>query len=182
MLVSIAWIIGLTAPLFTLWEHAVSWRDLVLGGGGLFLLVKGTMEIHHMVEGAEAGSSVGTTTFLAAILQIVVLDLVFSLDSVITAVGMAEHLPVMIAAVLIAVAVMLVAAEPVSTFVNTHPTVKMLALSFLLLVGVALIADGMHFHIPREYLYFAIAFSVIVETLNRIAANARNKSRAKTAK
>ncbi|MCW5699684.1 MAG: TerC family protein [Rhodospirillales bacterium] len=182
LLVSIAWIIGLTAPLFTLWEHAVSWRDLVLGGGGLFLLVKGTMEIHHMVEGAEAGSSVGTTTFLAAILQIVVLDLVFSLDSVITAVGMAEHLPVMIAAVLIAVAVMLVAAEPVSTFVNTHPTVKMLALSFLLLVGVALIADGMHFHIPREYLYFAIAFSVIVETLNRIAANARNKSRAKTAK
>ncbi|MBK8906455.1 MAG: TerC family protein [Rhodospirillales bacterium] len=181
LLVGIAWIIGLTAPIFTVFDHTVSWRDLVLGGGGLFLLVKGTMEIHHMVEGQEEGAAIRTVTFASAILQIVLLDVVFSLDSVITAVGMAQHLPVMIAAVLIAVAVMLLAAEPVSRFVNTHPTVKMLALSFLLLVGVALIADGLHFHIPRGYLYFAIAFSILVETLNRLAARASSRSRARKA-
>lgn len=178
LLVGISWIIGLTAPLVTIGEHVVSWRDLVLGGGGLFLLVKGTMEIHHQMEGEEDHSVTGTASFASVIVQIVLLDIVFSLDSVITAVGMAEHLPIMIAAVLIAVGVMLVAAEPTANFVNRHPTVKMLALSFLLLVGVALIADGLHFHIPRGYLYFAIAFSAGVEGLNWIAANARKRARA----
>jgi len=178
LLVGISWIIGLTAPLVTIGEHMVSWRDLVLGGGGLFLLVKGTMEIHTQMEGEDDHSVAGTATFASVVAQIILLDIVFSLDSVITAVGMAEHLPIMIAAVLIAVGVMLVAAEPTAGFVNRHPTVKMLALSFLLLVGVALIADGLHFHIPRGYLYFAIAFSAGVEVLNRIATTARKRARA----
>lgn len=177
LLLAIAWIIGLTAPLFTVLDFTLSWRDLVLIGGGGFLLVKGTLEVHHTVEGEEAEASVGSATFTAAIAQIVALDIVFSLDSVITAVGMSRHLPVMIAAVLIAVAVMLVAAEAVSGFINRHPTVKMLALSFLLLVGVALIADGLHFHIPRGYLYFAIAFSAGVEGLNLVAKRARARRR-----
>jgi predicted tellurium resistance membrane protein TerC len=177
LLASIAWIIGLTQPAFSVWGHEVTWRDLVLGGGGLFLLVKGTMEIHHMAEGHEEGSRVGTTTFVSAIIQIVLLDIVFSLDSVITAVGMADDLPIMIAAVVIAIIVMLVASEPVSHFVNEHPTVKMLALSFLLLVGMALVADGLHYHIPRGYLYFAIAFSAGVEALNLLAASARKRRR-----
>lgn len=177
LLASIAWIIGLTQPAFSVFGHEVSWRDLVLGGGGLFLLVKGTMEIHHMAEGHEEGSRAGTTTMLSAIVQIVLLDIVFSLDSVITAVGMADDLPIMIAAVVIAIIVMLVASEPVSRFVNEHPTVKMLALSFLLLVGMALVADGLHYHIPRGYLYFAIAFSALVETLNLLAAKARQRRR-----
>jgi predicted tellurium resistance membrane protein TerC len=180
LLVGISWIIGLTAPLFSVLGHVVSWRDLVLAGGGLFLLFKGTLEIHHMVEGEPADASLGSISYAAAVAQIVALDIVFSLDSVITAVGMAQHLPVMIAAVLIAVAVMLLASAPVGRFVNTHPTVKMLALSFLLLVGVALVADGLHFHIPRGYLYFAIAFSVAVEALNRVAASARARYRNKT--
>jgi predicted tellurium resistance membrane protein TerC len=177
LLLAITWIIGLTAPLFTVLDFTLSWRDLVLIGGGGFLLVKGTLEVHHTVEGEEAEASVGSATFTAAIAQIVALDIVFSLDSVITAVGMSRHLPVMIAAVLIAVAVMLVAAEAVSGFINRHPTVKMLALSFLLLVGVALIADGLHFHIPRGYLYFAIAFSAGVEGLNLVAKRARARQR-----
>ncbi len=166
LLLSITWIIGLTAPAFALLGHTVSWRDLVLGCGGLFLLAKGTMEIHHTLEGQEAAGAGRTTSFAGAIVQIVLLDLVFSLDSVITAVGMAEHVEVMVAAVVIAILVMLVAAEPVSAFVNRHPTVKMLALAFLLLVGTALVADALHVHIPRGYLYFAIAFSAGVETLN----------------
>jgi predicted tellurium resistance membrane protein TerC len=178
LLASIGWIIGLTAPAFSVWGHVFSWRDLVLGAGGLFLLVKGTMEIHHMAEGEAEGEARKTVTFLSAIIQIVILDTVFSLDSVITAVGMADDLPVMIAAVVIAIIVMMVASEPVSRFVNTHPTLKMLALSFLLLVGMALVADGLQYHIPRGYLYFAIAFSGTVEALNLIAANARKKRRA----
>ena len=169
LLLSITWIVGLTAPAFSLLGHTVSWRDLVLGGGGLFLLAKGTMEIHHTLEGQEAAGAGRTTSFAGAIVQIVLLDLVFSLDSVITAVGMAEHVEVMVAAVVLAILVMLVAAEPVSAFVNRHPTVKMLALAFLLLVGTALVADALHVHIPRGYLYFAIAFSAGVETLNLLA-------------
>jgi predicted tellurium resistance membrane protein TerC len=180
LLIGISWIIGLTAPLFSIAGHVVSWRDLVLTGGGMFLLFKGTLEIHEMVEGEHADASAGSISYPMAVAQIVALDIVFSLDSVITAVGMALHLPVMIAAVLIAVAVMLLAAEPVGRFVNTHPTVKMLALSFLLLVGVALVADGLHFHIPRGYLYFAIAFSVAVEALNRLAAGAGTRHRKKS--
>jgi predicted tellurium resistance membrane protein TerC len=179
LLLSITWIIGLTQPAFTILSQEVSWRDLVLGGGGLFLLVKGTMEIHHMTEGEEAAAAGRQASFLVAIIQIVLLDIVFSLDSVITAVGMADHVEIMITAVVIAIIVMLVAAEPVSRFVNAHPTVKMLALSFLLLIGVALIADGLHFHIPRGYLYFAIAFSALVEALNLMAGAARRRAKAR---
>src|SRR5512132_213100 len=178
LLFSITWIIGLTRPIFSVFEQAVSWRDLVLIGGGVFLLVKGTMEVHHMAEGAEEKEArAAPASFAGVIAQIVMLDIVFSLDSVITAVGMTNVLPVMIAAVLIAVGVMLLAAKPIGDFINRHPTVKMLALSFLVLVGVALIADGLHFHIPRGYLYFAIAFSALVECLNLMAARARARRR-----
>ena len=183
LLVSITWIIGLTQPLATIWGYVISWRDLVLIAGGLFLLVKGTMEIHRMTEGLEdeeEGQVRAGDSFAMAIVQIVMLDIVFSLDSVITAVGMAQHLPVMIAAVLIAVGVMLLAAKPISDFIHRHPSVKMLALGFLFLVGVALIADGLHFHIPRGYLYFAIAFSIGVETLNLVASKARRRRRKAT--
>ena len=159
LLFSLTWLIGLTEPVVSLLGFAFSWRDIVLIVGGLFLLVKGTMETHHMLEGQESESQVGTVTFFAAVVQIIILDVVFALDSIITAVGMTDQLPIMITAVVIAMIVMLVAANPVGDFVNNHPTVKMLALSFLLLVGVALIADGFHFHIPRGYLYFAIFFS-----------------------
>jgi predicted tellurium resistance membrane protein TerC len=177
LLFSLTWLIGLTAPILTLAGFDLSWRDVVLLGGGAFLIVKGTMETHHMLEGHEEEHAVGTVTFFSAIVQITILDIVFALDSIITAIGMAQHLPVMIAAVVIAMIVMLVAADPVGNFVNEHPTVKMLALSFLLLVGVALIADGLHFHIPRGYLYFAIAFSAGVEALNLLAGRARRRRR-----
>jgi predicted tellurium resistance membrane protein TerC len=170
--------IGLTAPIFEIAGFAVSWRDIVLGLGGIFLIVKGTIETHHMLEGQGDESVAGTAGFAAVIVQIVMLDVVFSLDSVITAIGIAEHIPIMVAAIVIAMAVMLLAAEPTARFVNAHPTVKMLALSFLLLVGAALVADGMHFHIPRGYLYFAIAFSMGVESLNLLAAGARRRRRA----
>ena len=178
LLLSIRWIIGLTEPISAIGAPEVSLRDLIPGLAALFLLVKGTMEIHHMAEGHDDETAPKTMTFTAAIVQIVLLDIVFSLDSVITAVGMADHVEIMIVAVVIAILVMLVAAEPVSAFVNQHPTVKMLALSFLLLVGMALIADGVHFHIPRGYLYFAIAFSALVETFNLLATNARRKRQA----
>lgn len=181
LLFSIAWLIGLTEPFVEIFGFGLSWRDLVLGLGGLFLIVKGTLEMHHMLEGQHEGDMAGTASFAAVIAQIVMLDIVFSLDSVITAVGMAEHIPIMVIAIVIAMIVMLVAAEPVSAFVNAHPTVKMLALSFLLLVGVALIADGLHFHIPRGYLYFAIAFSGGVEALNLWAARARRRRRERRA-
>lgn len=166
-LAAISWIIGLTAPVFSIGEHAVSWRDLILLSGGLFLLYKGTHEIHETVEGEhDEGKVRKTAAFAAVVGQIIVLDLVFSIDSVITAVGMAEDLGVMIAAVVIAMIVMLLAAEPIAAFISKHPTTKMLALSFLLLVGVALVADALHFHIPRGYLYFAVFFSALVEGLN----------------
>jgi predicted tellurium resistance membrane protein TerC len=179
LLLSLTWMIGLTRPIFAIGDFEVSWRDIVLAGGGLFLIVKGTIETHHMLEGAGGESVAGTASFAAVITQIVLLDLVFSLDSVITAIGIAEHIPIMVAAIVIAMAVMLLAAEPTARFVNAHPTVKMLALSFLLLVGAALVADGMHFHIPRGYLYFAIAFSMGVESLNLLAARARRHRAAK---
>jgi predicted tellurium resistance membrane protein TerC len=174
LLFSIAWLVGLTAPLFTLFGHPFSVRDLILAGGGLFLLAKGTAEIHTAVEGVEEEiRQAKTSGFAAVIAQIVVLDIVFSLDSVITAVGMSQHVPVMAAAIIVAVAIMLLAAEPVSRFVQAHVSVKILALSFLILVGTALVADGIGFHIPRGYLYFAIAFSVFVEALNLAAAKRR---------
>ncbi len=175
LLFSLTWIIGLTQPVLTIGDFALSWRDIVLIGGGAFLIVKGTMETHHMLEGHEDEASVGTVTFGSAVVQIIFLDIVFALDSIITAVGLSDHLPVMVAAVVIAMIVMLVAANPVGDFVNNHPTVKMLALSFLLLVGMALVADGLHFHIPRGYLYAAIAFSAAVETLNLLTARARKR-------
>jgi predicted tellurium resistance membrane protein TerC len=167
LLFSITLIIKLTAPLFTVLGEEISGRDLVLIVGGLFLLTKSTREIHERLEGEEGKTSVKVRPSLASVLiQIMILDIVFSLDSVITAVGMAEDLGVMIAAVVIAVGFMMVFASPVSDFVDRHPTVKMLALSFLLLIGVALIADGLNQHIPKGYIYFAMAFSVAVEMLN----------------
>ncbi|RMF08788.1 MAG: TerC family protein [Alphaproteobacteria bacterium] len=181
LLTILTWIIGLTAPLFVVFEVTVSWRDLILIAGGLFLLVKATTEMHHLVEGAGGdGATRRPASFLSVIVQILLLDLVFSLDSILTAVGMTAHLPVMIAAIVIAMAVMIAAAEPVATFINQYPNVKMLAQAFLLLIAVALIADGAHFHIPRGYLYFAIAFSALVEFLNILAARRRRARRAET--
>ena len=176
LLASIAWISTLTNPLFTVAEFDISVRDLVLIIGGLFA---GQGHDGDPPEpgrrGRGGGNSGGTASFTSVVVQIMLLDIVFSLDSVITAVGMAQALEVMMAAVVIAVGVMLFASGPVSDFVNGHPTVKMLALSFLLLVGVALVADGLHFHIPKGYLYFAIAFSVLVEALNLLANRRRRK-------
>ena len=167
LLFSITLITRLTAPLFTVLGEEISGRDLVLIIGGLFLLTKSTREIHERLEGEEGETSVRVRPSLASVLiQIMLLDIVFSLDSVITAVGMADDLGVMITAVVIAVGFMMVFARPVSEFVDRHPTVKMLALSFLLLIGVALIADGLNQHIPKGYIYFAMAFSVGVEMLN----------------
>ena len=167
LLLSLSFIIGLTAPLFSVLGEEISGRDLVLIVGGLFLLAKSTHEIHERLEG-EAGeaSTRVKPSFSSVLLQIVLLDIVFSLDSVITAVGMAEDLGVMITAVVIAVGFMMVFAEPLSRFVDRHPTVKMLALSFLLLIGMALVADGLDQHIPKGYIYFAMAFSIGVELLN----------------
>lgn len=168
LLVTLAWVIRLTAPLVSLFGHAFSGRDLVLLGGGLFLIYKATEEIHTRLNGESEGHPrARTASSLAGVVaQIVLLDIVFSLDSVITAVGMADDLPVMIAAVVIAVVIMLFAAGAISDFVNQRPTVKMLALSFLLLIGVSLLADGLSFHIPKGYIYFAMAFAVFVELLN----------------
>jgi predicted tellurium resistance membrane protein TerC len=169
LLLTISWIIGLTQPLFTIAGFEFSGRDLVLILGGLFLLWKSTTEIHAALEGDEGGhggTGRATATFGSVIVQIGLLDIVFSLDSVITAVGMADDIPVMIIAIVIAIAVMLVASGPLSRFVEQHPTVKMLALSFLLLIGMSLVADGFDVHIPKGYIYFAMGFSVFVELLN----------------
>ncbi len=167
LLFSISWVIGLTEPFFSVFNRDISGRDLILFGGGLFLLYKATTEIHEKLEGEEehAGGR-AVASFTAIIIQILLLDIVFSLDSVITAVGMADDLGVMVAAVVIAVLVMLVASGPISAFVQRHPTVKILALSFLLLIGMSLIAEGFHQHIPKGYIYAAMAFSVFVEMLN----------------
>jgi len=167
LLFSISWIIGLTTPLFTVLRQEISGRDLILIVGGLFLLGKSTHEIHAKLEGEEGHASARVKpSFINVIIQILLLDVVFSLDSVITAVGMADNLAIMIAAVVVAVVFMMVFAGPISGFVERHPTVKMLALSFLLLIGVTLIADGFDRHIPKGYIYFSMAFSVFVEMLN----------------
>lgn len=174
LLLSITWIMRLTAPLFAILGHAVSGRDLVLMAGGLFLLSKATREIHDKLEGEEGEERHGKrVTFLGVLVQIALLDMVFSLDSVITAVGMADDVGVMITAVVLAVAVMMVSAEPLGSFVSNHPTVKMLALSFLLLIGTTLVAEGAGFHIPKGYIYFAMGFSVLVEAFNLKAHSAR---------
>ncbi|MDQ3662745.1 MAG: TerC family protein [Actinomycetota bacterium] len=167
LLLTLSWVIGLTSPMFSLIGHEISGRDLILIMGGLFLIGKSTYEIHDRLEGEEGHASARTgASFSAVIAQIVVLDAVFSLDSVITAVGMVDRLEVMIAAVIVAVGIMLISAGVISTFVNRHPTVKMLALSFLLLIGLSLLLDGFERHIPKGYVYFAMGFSLLVELLN----------------
>ena len=167
LLFSLAWIVRLTAPLFTVVGRPISGRDLILLGGGLFLLAKATVEIHEKLEGVEGGRSAKVApAFPAVILQIMLLDIVFSLDSVITAVGMAESIAVMVVAVVLAVGIMMLSAGSVSAFVQRHPTVKVLALSFLLLIGMSLVGEGLGHHIPKGYIYFAMGFSVFVEMIN----------------
>jgi predicted tellurium resistance membrane protein TerC len=179
LLASISWLVGLTQTIFTVLGQGFSWRDLIMAGGGLFLLYKGTTEIHEQIEGEghgahdEPGSKGRQVGFAQTIGQIILLDIVFSLDSVITAVGMADNLWVMSAAVVVAVMIMLFASGPVANFVQKHPTVKMLALSFLLLIGMVLVADGVGFHIPKGFVYTAMAFSVSVEALNLLARRRR---------
>src|SRR5579862_3900180 len=167
LLLSLVWIIRLTNPLFYILFRPISGRDLILIGGGLFLLAKATFEIHERLEGEEGRHSDRTQpSFVAVIIQIAVLDIVFSLDSVITAVGMADDISIMVIAVILAVGVMMFSAGPISSFVNRHPTVKILALSFLLLIGVSLIGEGFGMHVPKGYIYFAMGFSVFVEVIN----------------
>jgi predicted tellurium resistance membrane protein TerC len=181
-LLTLFWLTHLTTPLFTVFGEEISWRDLVLFGGGLFLLVKATQEIHKDVEGGDEESSTSgrvAASFGAIVAQIALVDVIFSIDSIITAIGMAEHIGVMVAAVVIAIGVMYVASGPVADFIHRHPTTRMLALAFLLMIGIALIADGAGFHIPRGYLYAAMAFSAAVEFLNVVAR--RNRSKRRTA-
>ncbi|HZW19489.1 MAG TPA: TerC family protein [Luteimonas sp.] len=170
LLLAIAWIVGLTAPLFAVFGHAFSWRDLILIGGGLFLIAKATHEIHQKLEGATetvpTATGAATATFGAVIAQIMVLDIVFSLDSIITAVGMVEERWVMVTAILASIVFMLAFARPIGEFVERHPTVKVLALSFLIMIGLVLVADGFGQHIPKGYIYTAMAFSVFVELVN----------------
>jgi predicted tellurium resistance membrane protein TerC len=167
LLASLAWMAKLTSPLFAVLGQEISGRDLILLAGGLFLLSKSTREIHDRLEGEEGGASARVgASFVSVIVQILLLDIIFSLDSVITAVGMANHLAIMITAVVVAVGVMMFAAGPIGDFVAEHPTIKMLALAFLLLIGMSLIAEGLGFHIPKGYIYFAMGFSVFVEMLN----------------
>lgn len=167
LLTSLSWIIGLTEPLFTVLQYEISWRDIILILGGLFLLAKSTYEIHQKLEGVEGHASVRVgPSFVSVMVQVLLLDVVFSLDSVITAVGMVDELAIMVTAVIVAAALMILASGPVGDFVDRHPTIKMLALSFLLLIGFTLVVEGLHQHIPKGYIYFAMAFSVFVEMLN----------------
>jgi len=176
LLLTLTWIMRLTAPVFTLFGNEFSWRDLILIAGGLFLIAKGTTEIHSEVEAQyEEPPPPGKRAFAFVLAQLVVIDLVFSLDSIITAIGLANDIEIMIAAVLIAMLVMYFAAVPVSAFIQKYPTTKMLALSFLLLIGIALVADGLGFHIPRGYIYFAMAFAGAVELFNVLAMRNRRK-------
>ena len=177
MLFGLTWLMGLTAPLFHVFHMGISWRDIILIGGGLFLIAKATHEIHAEVEAREGEPAVSTTAraFAMIIAQLVAVDLVFSLDSIITAIGMAEDIEVMIGAVVIAMIVMYAAAGPVGAFIAEHPTTKMLALAFLVLIGVALLADGFEFHIPRGYIYFAMAFAGAVEVFNVLARRNRRR-------
>ena len=180
LLAALAWIVTLTRPLFEVAGLGISWRDLILMAGGVFLLVKATHEIHNEVEGGDEAPGEGKVArgFAATVAQIAVIDIIFSLDSVITAVGMADQLWVMVLAVVVAMVIMLAASTPLAEFVSTHPTVRMLALSFLLLIGVVLIADGLHFHIPKGYIYFSLAFSIAVEALNHVVRKRRRRARA----
>ncbi|HXI06365.1 MAG: TerC family protein [Bradyrhizobium sp.] len=177
----LVWLIGLTEPVFTVKSVALSWRDIILIGGGMFLIAKATHEIHAEVEAGEGETDErsAASAFFWVIIQIIVVDLVFSLDSIITAIGMAQDLEIMVAAVVIACVVMYISSGPVARFVAEHPTTKMLALAFLVLIGVALVADGFKFHIPRGYIYFAIAFSAAVEFFNVLAKRNRRKAKVK---
>ncbi len=169
LLLALAWIMQLVDPWFTIFDQEISGRDLILIGGGLFLLVKSTMEIHNSLEGEEEQQSTAAkagASFLSIVVQIAIIDIVFSLDSVITAVGMAEHVSVMVIAIVLAVMVMMVAAKSIGEFVDRHPTIKMLALSFLVVIGIALMAEGLDAHVPKGYIYFAMAFSLAVEMVN----------------
>ena len=177
LLSALVWLIGLTKVLFTLRGLAFSWRDIILIGGGLFLIAKATHEIHNEVEGPDGGDRArAKSAFVLVILQVIVIDIVFSLDSIITAIGMAQELAIMIAAVVTACLIMYLSSGPVARFVAEHPTTKMLALAFLVLIGVALVADGFKFHIPRGYIYFAIAFAAAVEFFNVLAKRNRRRS------
>ena len=175
LLFFLTWIIGLTEPVLEVWGRAWSWRDLVLIAGGLFLLTKATREVHAEIEGEERepSAAAGRNAFYWVVSQVIVIDMVFSIDSIITAIGMAQEIEVMVLAVMIAVGVMYLASGAVSAFIGRHPTTKMLALAFLLLIGVALVADGMGFHIPRGYIYFAMAFAAGVEFFNVLAHRRR---------
>ncbi|KAB1476288.1 TerC family protein [Cronobacter sakazakii] len=173
LLASIAWVVKLTNPLFTVFDQAISMRDLILLLGGLFLIWKASKEIHETIEGEEEGLKTNVHSFFGAIIQIMLLDIIFSLDSVITAVGLSDHLFIMMAAVVIAVGVMMFAARPIGEFVERHPSVKMLALSFLILVGFTLMLESFDIHVPKGYIYFAMFFSIAVESLNLL----RNKKR-----
>jgi len=176
LLLSIVWVMGLTKPLFEVFGFSFSGRDLILFGGGLFLLAKSTIEIHHSLEGTdESSQQLGkAATFSAIIVQIALIDIIFSLDSVITAVGLVDYVGVMIIAVIAAVLVMLFAAKAIGDFVDNHPTIKMLALSFLILIGFTLVGEGLGFHVPKGYVYFAMAFSLVVELLNLRVRKHRN--------
>ena len=179
LLATIAFIVGMTAPVFTAFGHAFSWRDLILIAGGLFLVWKATKEIHHTVDPGPRGRHgrrTGQLTLGGAIFQILLLDLVFSVNSIITAVGMTDHLAIMYIAVIVAVTVMLVAATPLANFIEKNPTIVMLALGFLLMIGTTLIADGFGFHVPKGYIYAAMAFSALVEGLNMLRAGVRHPS------
>jgi predicted tellurium resistance membrane protein TerC len=181
LLASITWVMSLTATVFGFWRFELSWRDLILIGGGLFLIVKATMEMHERVEGeAHAKGQGAHSAFWPIVAQIVALDMVFSLDSVITAVGMVNELPIMVAAVVIAVILMLVAARPLSDFVTRRPTLIILCLGFLLMIGLVLVVDGLGMHIPKGYVYAAIGFSILIEILNQLAARGRGKAAAAT--
>jgi predicted tellurium resistance membrane protein TerC len=179
MLAGLTWLKGLTAPLFSIFGMGISWRDIILVGGGMFLIAKATHEIHREVEASDSSAKATTSSqaFSWIVVQLVAIDLVFSLDSILTAIGMAEDLEVMIVAVVIAMIVMYAAANPVGAFIAAHPTTKMLALAFLVLIGVALVADGFEFHIPRGYIYFAMAFAAGVEACNVMARRTRQRRR-----
>ena len=183
LLFFLSWLIGLTQPVVEYAGISLSWRDIVLVAGGLFLLVKATREVHAEVEGGhQSAAAAAEGAFTWVVLQVIIIDLVFSVDSIITAIGMAQQIEVMIIAVIIAVGVMYLSSGPVSAFIAKHPTTKMLALSFLMLIGVALIADGLGFHIPRAYIYFSMAFAAGVEIFNVIASRNRNQKKSPPAK
>jgi predicted tellurium resistance membrane protein TerC len=178
MLFGLTWLMKLTYPLFSVFGIGISWRDIILIGGGMFLIAKATHEIHAELEhrDAEGGGNVAVQSFALVVAQLVAVDLVFSLDSIITAIGMASEIEIMIGAVVIAMAVMYVASGPVSAFIAAHPTTKMLALAFLVLIGVALVAEGFDFHFPRGYIYFAMGFAAAVEAFNVMASRKRHRA------